>query len=316
MKDQKEVLDFIIGLMKKNGKMRTMDVFKTIYAIHKDVSYTNIEQTIRVNSIGERSSLSKVKKGVYSLNHKVIRRSIKSRFKLSNHKVSDNHDNKIAVVEKVISFDPCDHLGYIKIISDKMAKDYKYYNVEPYDIYMEAISLAYEHRGKFDPSKGNPTTFIHCQIANRLRNKINRELIPNYFKTEYVENNDGVMVKEQSRVFISAVSLNSTKGKDSDVEIADCLSDDNLHNDYKVTEYRPDKEAEENDKYSKIIDILNSLDEREAIIIKKTFGFIDDPQTLGEISKDLNITKERVRQIKINALNKLKHNGKLALLAV
>lgn len=316
MKDQKEVLNLIVDLMKKNGKMKTMDVFKTLYVQHRDITYNTVEVVIRANSVGETPILSKVKKGIYSLNSKVVRRSIKNRFKLNNLKVSDNDSNKIAVIPRVSQFDPKDHLNYIKIVSDKMAKDYEAYKIEKHDVYMEAVSLAYEYRDKFDPSKGSPTTFIHNQIINRLRNKINRELIPNYFKTELIENEDGTVVKEQSRVLISAVSLNSKTSDDgSETELIDFLDENSLHNDYKISEYRPDKETEEKDKCSKIRDVLNSLDEREAIIIQKTFGFIDSPQTLEEISNDLHITRERVRQIKMKALKKLKNNGKLALLA-
>lgn len=50
------------------------------------------------------------------------------------------------------------------------------------------------------------------------------------------------------------------------------------------------------------------LDRREARILKLYFGIdYDYPHTLGQIGKMFNITRERVRQIKEEALEKLRH---------
>uniref|UniRef100_A0A7C4XLX6 RNA polymerase sigma factor RpoD/SigA n=1 Tax=candidate division WOR-3 bacterium TaxID=2052148 RepID=A0A7C4XLX6_UNCW3 len=52
---------------------------------------------------------------------------------------------------------------------------------------------------------------------------------------------------------------------------------------------------------------ISTLLPREQEIIKRFFGLDDfEPQSLEEISRVLNITKERVRQIRDNALKKLK----------
>lgn len=59
---------------------------------------------------------------------------------------------------------------------------------------------------------------------------------------------------------------------------------------------------------------LEKLSEREAFVLKKYFG-LDDyrPHTLEEIGKELNISRERVRQIKDRAINKLKEMTKNVL---
>lgn len=57
-----------------------------------------------------------------------------------------------------------------------------------------------------------------------------------------------------------------------------------------------------------ILNILNTLDERERFIIISSFGLQSEPKTLEEISKHLNISKERVNQIKQKSLIKLKSN--------
>ena len=53
---------------------------------------------------------------------------------------------------------------------------------------------------------------------------------------------------------------------------------------------------------------LSQLDERESEILKLRYGLEDShPRTLKEVSLKFNITRERVRQIEIKAIEKLKH---------
>jgi len=53
---------------------------------------------------------------------------------------------------------------------------------------------------------------------------------------------------------------------------------------------------------------LDQLDEREREILKLRYGLDDDhPRTLKDVSLKFNITRERVRQIEIKAIEKLKH---------
>lgn len=52
--------------------------------------------------------------------------------------------------------------------------------------------------------------------------------------------------------------------------------------------------------------VLNELDEREALVLKLRFGIEDNqPKTLREIGEMLNISRERVRQIEKRAKEKL-----------
>ena len=70
-----------------------------------------------------------------------------------------------------------------------------------------------------------------------------------------------------------------------------------------------DEEKRENDKAHKIIvdKILSVLSDRERYIIEEYYGIGDKKEkNLEEIGIELNITRERVRQIKKSAINKLR----------
>lgn len=64
-----------------------------------------------------------------------------------------------------------------------------------------------------------------------------------------------------------------------------------------------------------LLRVLNSLDAREAQILRLHFGLEDhEPRTLARIGKKMGLTKERVRQIKEKALDKLRHPRRRAFL--
>lgn len=68
-----------------------------------------------------------------------------------------------------------------------------------------------------------------------------------------------------------------------------------------------DSEAERVKKQKQALEMLfSSLNEREKEIITRYFGISHDGETLEEIGKTLNLTKERVRQIKEDGLKKLR----------
>jgi RNA polymerase primary sigma factor len=53
--------------------------------------------------------------------------------------------------------------------------------------------------------------------------------------------------------------------------------------------------------------VLGTLSKRESEIIYRRFGFYGNPQTLDEIGKAFNVTRERIRQIESKVLSKLRH---------
>lgn len=63
--------------------------------------------------------------------------------------------------------------------------------------------------------------------------------------------------------------------------------------------------------------ILCTLSPKEAMIIRKRFGIGEDsPSTLEEIGQEFDVTRERIRQIEVKAIRKLKHPARSKWLRV
>jgi RNA polymerase primary sigma factor len=70
----------------------------------------------------------------------------------------------------------------------------------------------------------------------------------------------------------------------------------------------PFKTLENNEASGRIEQVLSSLTEREEKIIRMRFGIgVGSEHTLEEVGKYFNLTRERIRQIEIKALKKLRH---------
>ena len=68
----------------------------------------------------------------------------------------------------------------------------------------------------------------------------------------------------------------------------------------------PDNEMVETDDLKHVMVLLEKMDKREATVLRMRFGLDDEePKTLKEIGECLGLTRERVRQIESEALQKL-----------
>lgn len=93
--------------------------------------------------------------------------------------------------------------------------------------------------------------------------------------------------------------------------------EDNKLLDVIYDKYQPasDEIAMENSLNWEVDKTLSTLTDREAEVIRLYFGInIDNPLTLEEIGKIFKLTRERVRQIKEKALNRLRHQSRSRIL--
>jgi RNA polymerase primary sigma factor len=97
------------------------------------------------------------------------------------------------------------------------------------------------------------------------------------------------------------LSLDTPVQADDSSQLIDLLHDENQE--------LPDTRLVELSTYEGINRILNTLNEREKVVLKLYFGVGEDTShTLDEIGKHLNLTRERVRQIKEKAIHRLKNS--------
>ncbi|MCI0365589.1 MAG: sigma-70 family RNA polymerase sigma factor [Phycisphaerales bacterium] len=68
----------------------------------------------------------------------------------------------------------------------------------------------------------------------------------------------------------------------------------------------PDESIAQTEEFQTILRLLDSIDERDARVLKLRFGLEgQEPLTLKQIGREVGLTRERVRQIEVDALRKL-----------
>src|SRR6185295_13263883 len=68
----------------------------------------------------------------------------------------------------------------------------------------------------------------------------------------------------------------------------------------------PDESLAQSEEFQTILRLLDSIDERDARVLKLRFGLEgQEPLTLKQIGREVGLTRERVRQIEVDALKKL-----------
>lgn len=114
-------------------------------------------------------------------------------------------------------------------------------------------------------------------------------------------------IKEAYSWMKDTSSLDVVVGDDEDTTVASFIEDESVADSFMNIEDDERKEAVQN--------ILNTLTDREQLIIKNRFGIgMNRAKTLDEIGKELNLSRERVRQIEAAALKKLRNPRRAALL--
>ena len=100
------------------------------------------------------------------------------------------------------------------------------------------------------------------------------------------------------------ISLETPVGNEEDSELGDFVEDDKFLNPHEATLRTVLKEH--------LDEVLKKeLNEREEAVLRLRYGLDDGaPKTLEEVGKIFDVTRERIRQIEVKAINKLKASKK------
>jgi RNA polymerase sigma factor (sigma-70 family) len=299
------IVVLIAQVLWNNEYMSKEDILKEIKKNNKDILCSDIEKNINndlfKHTDNDMYTISDRKNVKILLGHRMIKKriAINNKMIVSNNEIKfhKESDEKFLDIEK--------HMAFIKNIAYRAAK---LFNLDVNEIFSEAIALAYEHKDKYDPKKGNPTTFLNSQITTRLYNKIKREILPNYFHVVTDEFGN----KKGKRFLVSQQSLDcpikSNNSDRDDIFLIDSITKEQVDNDF----------GYENNGISADTNIINekirnclkesNLSDNEILVIEKRFGLDGEGgKTLDIVGEEINLTKERVRQILKGISQKLKN---------
>ncbi|MFH1715403.1 MAG: sigma-70 family RNA polymerase sigma factor [Elusimicrobiota bacterium] len=115
-------------------------------------------------------------------------------------------------------------------------------------------------------------------------------------------------VRQVLKIMQDPISLTTPIGDEEDSYLEDFIEDKN--------HITPAKASSELLRQKEVERILNTLTPKEAEIIRLRFGIGSGyPRTLEEVGKIFNVTRERVRQIEVKAIKKLRHPSRSKFLS-
>ena len=135
-------------------------------------------------------------------------------------------------------------------------------------------------------------------ISNRLAKEYGREPNVKELATEMGLSPERVV--ETIKANWQTASLETPVGKERDSYLGDCIKDETMPQPNDITGKELLKEE--------LGRVLASLPAKQQRVIELRFGLGDGRnRTLEEVGKELNVTRERIRQIEARALSKLRH---------
>lgn len=155
--------------------------------------------------------------------------------------------------------------------------------------------------------------FSHIKKVIKATNSLNfereRELVDYLKQTEGYEESKCYEIIHLYKCLLRPTSLDIPIGESEDGSMLELIVGDENYNVENI--------VLENDLKDVINTVLSKLTEKEKNILKLRFGFDNQqPKTLEDIGKIYGVTRERIRQIEIKALKKLKHPSILKYLEI
>lgn len=147
------------------------------------------------------------------------------------------------------------------------------------------------------------------RVRRELEQNLNRQ--PSKQELAAATNMTPVQVDEALRAATRPVSLERPVGEEEDVELGEIISDPNAD-----TAEASFSRTELHDELGRV---LQTLPERERTLVMKRFGLGDyesgGPQNLDDIADAMKLSRERVRQLELRALRKLRRAARGTSLA-
>ncbi len=123
---------------------------------------------------------------------------------------------------------------------------------------------------------------------------------PSYAELAKELNLDEKKVKNIIKISKEPISLETPVGEGEDASIKDFIESER--------DTSPAESVASNDLKERVREILKTLTPREEKVLKMRFGIdVASEHTLEEVGKDFSVTRERIRQIEVKALRKLRH---------
>ncbi len=207
-----------------------------------------------------------------------------------------------------------------------LAKKFRGYGLPLLDLISEGNIGLMKALTKFDPNRGvRFATYAAWWVKQYIKRyiidnlKIIRipvhmvDLLKTFTKTLKSSKNDVIMrnsaadeigvdiakIEELMIISQDTLSYNNTLSDNSNYSFEDVLLSEN--------DKTPCDICQKKELVEKVLNLMTLLDEKEREVIVLRFGLIDSyPMTLEEVGVILKLTKERIRQIEVKAINKLK----------
>jgi len=147
---------------------------------------------------------------------------------------------------------------------------------------------------------------VHMVETLNKINKIKRTFIqkhgrePSHAELAKELNLDEKKIKNIIKISKEPISLETPVGDSDDAYIKDFIESEN--------DFSPSDTVANNDLKERVREVLKTLTPREEKVLKMRFGIdVASEHTLEEVGKDFSVTRERIRQIEVKALRKLRH---------